>query len=192
MDADRIASLIWFSLLVISLGGWFLLQFRTAPGRALQQIAVWALIFVGLVAGYGLWNDIRSQMGPAQISRADGSIEIPRGPDGHYHATLSIDGVKVQFVIDTGASQIVLSERDARQIGLDPGALAYIGEARTANGVVRTAPVRLASVTLGPFELRDVPAVVNQGQMDGSLLGMSWISQFARVEIAGDRLTLTP
>lgn len=192
MEDFQIARLLWFGLLLVALGSWFILQFRKQPGQSLQYLAVWALIFVGLIAGYGLWQDIRAELRPAQVMRADGQIEIPLARDGHFHATLSINGVAVSFVIDTGASMIVLSAQDAQRIGLDPDALAYIGEARTANGVVRTAPVRLDKVALGPFELHDVRAVVNQGQMDGSLLGMSWITQFARVEITRDRLTLTP
>ncbi len=192
MDGDQIARLLWLAILFAALGGWFVLQLRSRPGRSLQHLAVWGLIFAGVVAGYGLWQDIRAGLAPAQMLHEDGRIEIPLGPDGHFHAVLTIDGVPVSFVIDTGASEIVLSARDAARIGLDPQALAYIGEARTANGVVRTAPVRLESVTLGPFALRDVRAVVNQGQMEGSLLGMSFITRFARVEIARDRLTLTP
>lgn len=192
MEDFQIARLLWFGVLLVALGGWFILQFRKQPGQSLQYLAVWALIFVGVIAGYGLWQDIRADLRPAQVMRADGQIEIPLSRDGHFHATLAINDVPVSFVIDTGASMIVLSAQDAQRIGLEPDALPYIGEARTANGVVRTAPVRLDRVALGPFELSDVRAVVNQGQMDGSLLGMSWITQFAGVEITRNRLTLTP
>ncbi len=192
MDGDQIARLLWLAILFAALGGWFVLQLRRRPGQSLQHLAVWGLIFAGVVAGYGLWQDIRSELSPGQALLADGSIEIPLARDGHFHAVVTINDVPVSFVIDTGASEIVLTARDAARVGLDPQALSYIGQARTANGVVRTAPVRLRSVTLGPFALHDVRAVVNQGEMDGSLLGMSWITQFARVEITGDRLTLTP
>lgn len=192
METDQIMRLVWLGLLLVFLGGWFVLQLRHRLSQSLQHLAVWALIFAGVVAGYGLWQDIRSELSPGQALMTDGSIEIPLGRDGHFHAVVTINDVPVSFVIDTGASEIVLTEADARRVGLDPQALAYIGQARTANGLVRTAPVRLRSVTLGPFALHDVRAVVNQGQMDGSLLGMSWITRFARVEIARDRLTLTP
>ncbi|MBW7921689.1 MAG: TIGR02281 family clan AA aspartic protease [Rubellimicrobium sp.] len=192
MDTDQIMRLLWLLLLVAVLGGWFMLQMRRRPGQSLQHLAVWGLIFAGVVASYGLWQDIRSELRPAQALMANGSIEIPLGRDGHFHAVVTINDVPVSFVVDTGASEIVLTAKDAARVGIDPQALAYIGQARTANGVVRTAPVRLRSVALGPFEMTDVRAVVNEGDMDGSLLGMSWITQFARVEIERDRLTLTP
>lgn len=192
MDADQIARFLWLALLIAALGGWFVLQLRRRPGQSLQYLAVWGLIFAAVVASYGLWQDIRSELRPAQVLQADGRIEIPLGRDGHFHAVVTINDVPVSFVIDTGASEIVLTAKDAARVGIDPAVLSYIGQARTANGVVRTAPVRLRSVVLGPFAQSDVRAVVNEGEMDGSLLGMSWITQFARVEIARDRLTLTP
>jgi len=85
----------------------------------------------------------------------------------------------------------VLSRRDAAAAGIDTGALIFTGRARTANGTVRTAPVRLDSLAIGPFEDRDVRAVVNAGEMDGSLLGMDYLRRFSSVEITGERLVLT-
>ena len=75
--------------------------------------------------------------------------------------------------------------------GLDPGALNYFGRAFTANGEVRTAPVRLDSVAIGPHEDRDVTAVVNGGQMEQSLLGMGYLQRWGRIEIEGGELTLS-
>ena len=60
----------------------------------------------------------------------------------------------------------------------------------TANGPVRTAPVRLEDVALGPFHDRDVRAFVNEGEMSKSLLGMEYLNRFARLEINGGRLIL--
>ena len=116
---------------------------------------------------------------------------MPRGRDGHYSLTLQINGVDVDFLVDTGASQVVLTQQDAARVGLNPDKLAFIGTAFTANGEVRTAPVRLDTVDLGGIRDTRVRASVNGGEMSGSLLGMSYLNRFDSIEIRGDRLILT-
>ncbi len=186
-----IARLAYLGLLAAALGGWFLMQMRGNPGKTMQMIAVWALIFVGVIAGYGLWNDIRRDIAPMQTMVAENVVSVPQSPDGHYHLVLQINGTPVEFVVDTGATDMVLSQQDAARVGLDPATLAYTGVALTANGEVRTAPVRLDRVELGSIVDRDIRAVVNEGDLDGSLLGMGYLGLFDRIEIAGDELILT-
>jgi aspartyl protease family protein len=147
------------------------------------------MIFVGVIAGYGLWGDIRSSITPQQQISGE-RIEVPRAADGHYYLTLTIAGTKVPFMVDTGASNVVLTRADARRLGIDPDVLNYFGEANTANGVVRTARVKLTDVELGPVKDAVLTAYVNDGEMDGSLLGMDYLGRF-RIEIAGDRMILT-
>lgn len=191
MNGDQIASLAYLGLLGAVVAGWFFVSNRDSLGRTAQMAAVWGFIFLGVIAAYGLWSDISRQIAPRQSIMADGGIEVPRGPDGHYHLTLRINGTPVDFIVDTGATQLVLSRRDAQRVGIDPDGLAYMGNAQTANGVVRTAPVRLDRVELGGVIDTDLRAVVNEGEMDGSLLGMGYLGLFERIEIANDRLLLT-
>jgi len=191
MDADQIARLAFIGLIAASLAGWLFMQLRGQLSRSLQYLAVWALLFVGVIAAYGLWSDIRRDIAPAQAMLQDGRIALPQGRDGHYHMTLTVNGARIDFVVDTGASDIVLSQSDADRAGLDPDTLAYIGSAQTANGVVQTAPVRLDIVQLGDRTDRDLRAVVNGGAMDGSLLGMAYLRLFSRIEIADGTMILT-
>jgi aspartyl protease family protein len=191
MDGDQIARLAYLGLLAAALGGWFFMQMRGNLSRSLQQMAVWALIFLGVIAAYGLWNDIQRQVAPTQILAADGTLTLPVSPDGHYYLTAQVNGVAIPFVIDTGASEIVLSLSDARAAGIDTDALAFVGSAMTANGPVSTARVFLDTVSLGGIPERGVAATVNGGEMDVSLLGMSYLSRFARIEIVGGEMILT-
>ena len=117
-------------------------------------------------------------------------IEVPVGNDGHYQLTAQVNGVAVRFVIDTGASSIALGPRDAERAGIDLENLAYIGQAQTANGTVDTAPVRLDSVAIGDISDQGVPAMVLRSDLDQSLMGMSYLSRFARVSIEQGRLIL--
>ncbi|KAA9005655.1 retropepsin-like aspartic protease family protein [Histidinibacterium aquaticum] len=190
MTGSDYGNLAYLVLLGLAVGGWLIASNRESTGKMLKQAATWALIFVGVALAVGLWTDIRSQM-PQQSVLSERAISVPRGYDGHYRLTLEINGAPVDFVVDTGASEMVLSRADAKAVGIDLADLAYTGTAATANGTVRTAPVRLETVSLGPIEDRNVRALVNEGELYGSLLGMGYLQRFERIEIADDELILT-
>jgi aspartyl protease family protein len=191
MNPDDLPRVIYLGLIIAVLIGSYLASNRGNMGKVAQQAAIWGLIFVGVIAAYGLWNDMRPDLMLRQQVLSEGIVEVPRSPDGHYYVTAQVNGVPVDFVIDTGASEMVLSQADAARIGLDPANLAYLGTALTANGEVRTAPVRLDTVNLSGIEDTNIRAVVNEGAMDGSLLGMGYLGLYARIEIADGKLILT-
>ncbi|MEQ8401546.1 MAG: TIGR02281 family clan AA aspartic protease [Roseovarius sp.] len=181
---------------LVLLGGavvlWFFAQNRNSLGKITQQAIIWALIFVGVIAAVGLWGDIRNTVMPGQaVVAEDGRIELPRAADGHYYLTADVNGQPIRFVVDTGASQIVLTKADAEAAGLATEELSFVGRAFTANGEVRTAPVRLERVEVGPLVDEDVRAVVNEGELDQSLLGMEYLQRFTSVEITNGTLVLT-
>ena len=157
---------------------------REGMNRNLQNAAIWGLIFLGTIAGFGMWEDIKRDILPRQAVFADqGRIEVPRSPDGHYYLTLEINGAPVDFVVDTGASDIVLTQEDAARAGIASENLAFIGRAFTANGEVRTAPVRLEEIAVGGIVDHNVPASVNEGEMFSSLLGMAYLQRWDKIEI---------
>ena len=186
-DWGRLAYLV---ILLVAVGGWVLVEYRTRLGQALRTVVAWGLIFVGVMAGYGLWEDLRRDTFPQQSVSQSGRIEVPRSPDGHYYLTLQVNGTPVRFLADTGATNVVLGRDDAQSLGLDPASLDYVGVAQTANGPVRTARVTLPEVRLGTVTDVDVGAYVNDGDMDGSLLGMDYLGLW-RIEIDRDRMVLT-
>lgn len=191
MDAIDIGHLIYLVLLLAMVAGWFFAQRREQLNKTAQQAAVWGLIFLGTIAAIGLWDDIRGTVAGRQVHFENGdTVVVPRAPNGHYHLTLDINGAPVDFILDTGASDIVLTSEDAARAGIDIAALHFIGRASTANGVVRTAPVRLDTVTLGPVTNTGVSALVNEGDMAESLLGMGYLQHWGRIEIEGGELRL--
>jgi len=189
MSGDDLGRLAYLVILLVAVSGWVLVEFRGRIGSALRMALGWGLIFIGVAAAYGLWTDMRTNL-PQQAVIADGRVEIPRAADGHYYLTLEISGRPVEFMVDTGATNVVLSRDDALTLGIDPTELAYLGRAETANGTVRTARVGLEDVTLGPWTDARLPAYVNDGAMQGSLLGMDYLGRF-RIEIDGNRMVLT-
>ncbi|MAM60232.1 TIGR02281 family clan AA aspartic protease [Maritimibacter sp. UBA3975] len=191
MDSYDLGRLTYLVLLAAAVGGSFFMMNKASWGKSLQQLAIWALIFVGAIGAYGLWNDISRDVLPRQSVVSQGVVEVPRRPDGHFYLTLDVGGTPVDFVVDTGASQVVLTMEDAARIGIDPEDLDFIGTAMTANGEVRTAPVTVDEMVLGDVTERNVRVYVNEGMMDMSLLGMTYLSRFERIEIADDMLILT-
>jgi aspartyl protease family protein len=191
MDSADIPRVAYLVLLGVAVAGWFIAENRNSLGKTMRMALAWGLIFLGVVAGFGLWSDVRTDVIPRQSVVADGArVEVPRAFDGHYYLTLRLDGTPVDFVVDTGATDIVLSREDAARIGLDPQALAYTGVAMTANGQVRTARARVGEILLGGIADQDVMVSVTDGEMPGSLLGMAYLQRFSRIEIADGTLVL--
>lgn len=185
--------LIYLLILGVAIAGWMVAEYRQNIGKSLRMVIAWGLIFVGFIAAYGLWEDVRRSAGGQQAVFLDGDvIEVPRRADGHYYLELELNGASVWFVIDTGATDLVLTKSDAEVAGFDPSELAFIGRAGTANGVVRTAFARVDTIVLGPHEFRNVEVSVNGGELETSLLGMSFLERFERMEISQDRLRLYP
>ena len=192
MSADDTGRLIYLLLLAVGIGGWFLVQNRRNLGKTLQHAMIWGFIFVGVVAAIGLWEDVNRTTSRDQITRLDdGRIAVRRQADGHYYLTAEVNDAPIRFVVDTGATDIVLTQADAQRAGLAPEDLNFFGRANTANGEVRTAPVRLDQMVLGDISDFDVPAVVNGGEMKDSLLGMGYLQRWGRIEIADGELILT-
>ncbi len=195
LGGDEIARILYVSILGGALLGYALVASRGNIGTLLRHLMLWGLLLIGVAAAYGLWQDQGHRLIGVQQERG-GVIELTRDRSGHFHVELKISGPSgsppqaVRFMIDTGATDMVLSRADAQRLGYGEGDLAFLGTARTANGIVRTARVWLDEVSLGSRTDRRVPALVNEGELHVSLLGMGYLSRFSRIEIERDRLRI--
>jgi aspartyl protease family protein len=192
LESGDQAVLVYLILTLLVVGGSMIISSRSRLNKTLQQAAIWGLIFVGAIGAYSLRDRIESALYPdrAMISE-QGTVSFNRARDGHFYAELHVNGKPIEFVIDTGASDIVLSPKDAEFLGYPVSDLTYSGHANTANGVVPMARITLDSITLGRFTDHSIPATVNGGELETSLLGMHYLKRFRKIEIAGSRLTLT-
>ena len=116
-------------------------------------------------------------------------VELRREPDGHFYADVEINNMPVHILVDTGASGIALSREDARRAGLATSIGMYEVVGEGAGGDVRGEYVTLDSVRLGKVTASKTPAVILDGG-EKSLLGQSFLRQFASVEIKGDTMVL--
>ena len=112
------------------------------------------------------------------------------GPLGHVVLTASVNGAPVRFLVDTGASTVALSAADARAVGINLGALVFDKTTTTANGLVRVAPIILREIRIEQLSIENVPAVVDDN-LNGSLLGMSFLSRLKSFEMREGALTFS-
>ena len=116
-------------------------------------------------------------------------VRLTRSDNGHFYAKVDINGTPTEFMIDTGATGIAMTERDAVRAGvrLDPDERTYVGEG--AGGALTGQRITLARVKLGPRSSSEMDAVVIDGAAT-NLLGQSFLSQFREVTVRGDVMTL--
>ena len=192
MDEDSLRRLTYLILLGGVILGSVLISNRRNLGTLLRNASLWALIFLGAIVTYGLWGDIRSTVVRDQaLWVSQDQVSLRRYRDGHFYAILHVNEKPVRFIVDTGASDMVLSERDAKAVGINLEDLVFFGRAQTANGEVRTAPVSIDRIRLGERTFRNVRASVNGGELDISLLGNSFLNRLAKIEISGNTMVLT-
>lgn len=191
MDGDDTARVIYLVLMLSAIAGWALVEFRSRMGQALRMALAWGLIIVALMSGYGLWEGLNRDHDRRDQAAVAGRIEVRRQVDGHFYLTLLVNDHPVEFLVDTGASGILLSPQAAAKIGIDPETLNFDGISQTANGEGRFASIRLETTELEGIRHTSLRAAVNQTDISQSLLGMDYLRLF-RMEISGDLLILTP
>jgi aspartyl protease family protein len=190
MSSDIIAQVLYLTIFGVLIAAGLWTRSRNNLNQTAQHVAIWVLIFIAAIAAFGLWGDLERHLG-VQSDNGNKRIEIPISLNGHYNLRLRINDVPVDFVVDTGATDIVLSQADASRIGLDLGQLAFTGRASTANGIVETARVTLDKIEIANVIDRNVSAIVNKGELFGSLLGMGYLQRWGRIEIENGVLSLT-
>jgi len=106
------------------------------------------------------------------------SISISRGRNGHFQIDGVVDGRRIGFLVDTGASVIALREGDAARLGIHPAQREYTMRVNTANGVILAAPIELNRVEVGDLTVRNVAGLVLPDEaLAQNLLGMSFLSR---------------
>jgi aspartyl protease family protein len=111
-------------------------------------------------------------------------------PHGHFVVDAEVNGTAVRFLVDTGASYLSLTPRDAAAIGLSPANLNYNLRMNTAKGLARAAEVQLREVRIGQLSIEDVPAIVMEDVSGISLLGMSFLDRLDGHRISNGVLTM--
>jgi len=176
---------------------------RRQWGESLRQAAIWLVIIMALATGYlyrfdlqEVGNRLTAGLIPGRAvvtTNAEGEqiLIIHKGVSGHFEADVSIDGIPMRMLVDTGASSVVLSYEDAMRLGINPDNLVFSIDVSTANGRALAAPVTLRQIAIGPILRGTIRGMVTeQGRLDQSLLGMSFLETLGSIEITRDELRL--
>ena len=200
LPAQDFARLIIGATFAMSVGAALLRRFQGGLGPMFHALAFWGATFVVLMAAYSYQDELTAigqrtyaymVPGTAMETGVRGEAMVARGRDGHFHVRAEVDGGRVDFMVDTGASSVVLTEADARKAGIDVSRLLYDVEVATANGRAKAAEVMLAAVTVGEIQVTRVRAMVARpGQLETSLLGNSFLSRLKSFTVEGSKLTM--
>jgi aspartyl protease family protein len=168
----------------------------------MRNIMIFAALLVGLgtimaqmadkmTATPALANTTPSKTAQETAPAGIRSLSIARDARGHFQTEGRIDGQRIGFMVDTGASVIALNEKSAARFGLRPSRGDYNATVATANGTIKAARTRLAMVDIGGLIVRDVDAMVLPDEaLSENLLGLSFLSKLKRFEYANGKLVL--
>jgi aspartyl protease family protein len=163
--------------------------------RTVMTFAALALTAGIIVPRYATQGNV-SHAAPTLMAAAPAtsearSVVVPRNAQGHFQIDGRIDGRRLTFMVDTGASVIALTADDAASLGIRPAPSEFTAMVQTANGVVRAAPVQLGMVEIADVSVHNVAAMVlPEGALNENLLGMSFLSRLHRWEFADGQLVL--
>lgn len=170
-------------------------------GEIVSNLVVWVGIVGVLLVGYTYRDDLTGVAsrvfgellpGQAMVDPATSTVSFRSGLNGHFQINALVDGTEIRTVFDTGASAVVLTNDDAKKVGIDTKSLSYNVAVSTANGTGRAAQVTLSRLEVGTIERRKVRAFVAEaGALDTSLLGMSFLGTLSRYAVSGSSLELT-
>ncbi len=192
--------ILYLVILVTFIASQIMMRKDMSVNKALKYIGAWAGIALFCIILYSyrfefesLRQRIAGEIYPSKVRNNDlGQVIINLSQDNHFYVDVKINGQKVRFMIDTGASDMVLNIADAKRVGINLENLVFNKIYQTANGKSYGASVNLDSLEFGEILMRNVRVSVNSADMGVSLLGMSFLRKFKKYEFYQDRLILTP
>ena len=192
------ADVAWAVMLILLVSTGLFRLGRGAFSRSLGYIAIWAAAIGVLAVGYAYRDDLagvpqrlRLAFGAGYpIATAEHEVVVPQDERGAFVLNARVNGQPVRFIVDTGATDTVLSPEAARRLGVDVDKLDFKESAETANGMGYGAPFVAQRLDVGPIAFANFPMVVNQASMSSSLLGLSFLNRLESFEIRDRKLIL--
>jgi aspartyl protease family protein len=169
--------------------------------RQIIILAVAVLLIGGYIARFADQSMHTSEHANATISQmvaaprepvtSGRSLKLEADRQGHFKVEARIDGRFIDFMVDTGATMVIIRQSDAARLGIRPQRSEYIATVSTANGKIKAAPTKLERIEVGGITVYDVQALVLPDEaLNVSLLGVSFLSRLKRYEYAGGRMVL--
>jgi aspartyl protease family protein len=195
VTGDDTAKLVMAGLMIVLVAS-SLLGRQLKLGETLRMALVWLALFsIAFVLflfrdeARGVWKRAQAEVGGRAAETVGGTLRVPMRDDGHFWIEGDVNGTRVDFLVDSGATTTALSVASARAAGIDPTTRMPV-TIQTANGAIDATPVRIATLTVGPVRQTNARAVVSVAFGDTNLLGMSFLSDLKSWRVEGRTLIL--
>jgi len=183
-------------LALASSGLLFVRQFNLK--QTARNVLIWVAAGGVLIIGFSFQNELkdlglrlRSNLIPGYpLETGDHELTLSEGAGGHFSVYGAVNGVRIAFMIDTGATDIVLDPSDAKRLGIDLDSLKFDRPFGSANGIGYGAKTVVESLAVGPIQLSNVEVSINKAEMGASLLGMAFLKRLKSYSVSGGKLIL--
>jgi len=196
-NGDQAADFIYLmAVLVLVISA---LMVRRVPiGRGLQMFAGWVIIFLADFVAFTLKDDFialgkrvveETRGGGTQVVQAGEALRVRQSLDGHFWVTAELNGERVRFLVDSGATTTSISADTARRAGIEPKS-GFPAMVRTANGVLTVQRGRAEEIKVGTIERRNLAVHISEAFGDMNVLGMNFLSSLSSWRVEGKWLIL--
>ena len=199
MNDGETASLIYSLLLLVLVGS--ALVSRSLPiGQTLKMALGWVGIFalIFLLVSFRpemklIWGRVTGELGLASGPEISGApMTLRKRDDGHFWVDADVNGHRVEFMVDSGATFTALSAPAARDAGVEPDAFSMKIAIGTANGTIEADRATVSELRLGSLVMQDHAIVVAEAFGDTNVLGMNFLSALKSWRVEGSSMILTP
>ena len=198
-DDEKGVRLTYLLLLLLIVASTLFLKQQFQLFKMLRHFFIWISFGFLLFTAYTFRHDARyvvsrlfGELIPSHGTETEQGLSFPVSKGGHFFVVGKIRKTPVRFLVDTGASEVVLAPKDAKRIGYNIKSLDFSKSFSTANGRVFAAPITLDRITVGNIALENVSASINKTDMRHSLLGMTFLKRLSSYEFIEGKLILRP
>lgn len=170
---------------------------RVRLGAAVKMFASWVLIFAAAFVVFTFKDDFAalgdrllvSVRGGEAVPTAPGETRVRLASDGHFWVEAEMNGEKVRFLVDSGATTTSISVDTAQRVGIRPHA-GLPAVVRTANGLVNVQRGRADTLTVGNITRQNVAVHISESFGDMNVIGMNFLSSLRSWSVEGRTLVL--
>lgn len=183
---NLIYSIILLAMLISSL----FIRSTTDRSKKLKNLSIWLLIIFLIVIFYNNRFLFKNFVPYNAYDTGNNELKISKSNDNHFHISIDINGKKVLFLIDTGATTTTLTLKDAKRVGIDTERLSFNVPLNTANGLSFAASAEITDIQIGNFTIDSMWILVSKDLDGESLLGMNFLNKLNGYDIRRDQMTL--
>ncbi|HYW17055.1 MAG TPA: TIGR02281 family clan AA aspartic protease [Allosphingosinicella sp.] len=196
-DGDSALSFVYLIGVLVLVASALMVR-RIPIGQGLKMFAGWVLIFLAFFVAFALKDDflalgkrvLAESRGEGQMVSAGTELRIRKSMDGHFWIDAELNGTRVRFLVDSGATVTSISAATAARANIEPGGFPTL--VQTANGTIQVRRARAERLKVGTIERRDLAVHVSEAFGPMNVLGMNFLSSLSAWGVEGQWLVLKP